>query len=272
MRPKLRSLTLAITVALAAPPPVLAATLCQTRTGVLVVRQAACKRKEKKFDPAQLGLVAPPVSGARGDKGDTGTAGLAGGPGSAGSPGTVGPPGGAVVRDSSSDRGKLVGPIIDVGSAFNSPGWITVAREVEVDSMTRQFAFLVGRDGFVDSVTFYHEDKFCTFPRRLAAGPSTTLLPQVYVHQGNGYYADEKPSPMTIKSSSIFASQAECNLLGGTVPAVGVCCIRFARPVLAMVADPVVKNGIDLGEFVTPFRVVLTGSPSGAFLDEVLLP
>src|SRR5438034_8631865 len=50
--------------------------LCIRRSGAVVLRTPACRRKEVRMDVAALGLQGPP--GSKGDKGDTGAAGATG--------------------------------------------------------------------------------------------------------------------------------------------------------------------------------------------------
>ena len=72
----LRRVIVSIVMAAAlAAPPMAEATLCQKRSGVLVVRES-CKRKEQVADPAALGLQGPP--GTQGPPGAQGLPGLPG--------------------------------------------------------------------------------------------------------------------------------------------------------------------------------------------------
>jgi hypothetical protein len=68
---------------LASGGPAAADVICQKRSGVLVVRATACKKRETSLDVARLGAVGP-----KGDKGDPGDRGD---PGAKGDPGDVGP-------------------------------------------------------------------------------------------------------------------------------------------------------------------------------------
>ena len=59
-----------------------AATVCKQKSGVLLLRTSACKKKETAVQLADLG-----VTGPKGDAGAKGDAGVAGNPGAAGAPG-----------------------------------------------------------------------------------------------------------------------------------------------------------------------------------------
>jgi hypothetical protein len=71
--------------------------VCQRKNGALLVRESACKRKERVVDLAQFGALGPKgdtgAAGPAGPKGDTGAAGPAGPAGPKGDTGDTGDPG-----------------------------------------------------------------------------------------------------------------------------------------------------------------------------------
>ena len=84
----------ALAVMALAVDPAAAAILCQKKSGVVVVRDASCRKKESPLDPAAAGLTGPRgPQGPQGTQGPHGVDGAPGAQGPQGPQGVQGPPG-----------------------------------------------------------------------------------------------------------------------------------------------------------------------------------
>jgi hypothetical protein len=196
----------ALGVATSIAPAVHADTLCVKRSGQVVAR-ATCKRKERPFDPAALGLVGVP--------------GPAGAPGEPGAPGA---PGGHPYR------------VVDAtGKQFGTTMHFDAARAqviVTVPGDELPVQFVVQYGAFEDDLNpFVHYDQPGCTGTPLIFG-STGLVPGVHVVGDVGYYTREGATIVDTASREYVDDACSS---GDTATDRGTCCSnatgqRYAAP------------------------------------------
>lgn len=162
---RLRWIAPTIAALLITSPHAGADTLCVKRSGAVVAR-AACKRKERPFDPAALGLV-----GAQGPTGATGE------------PGAPGAPGGHPYRVVDA-TGRTFGTTIAYDTARAQ-----VIVTVPGDELPVQFVVEDGGFSAELSPRVYYEAPDCVGTPMIFG--STGLVPGVHVVGDVGYYTRE---------------------------------------------------------------------------------
>jgi hypothetical protein len=188
-------IALAATTLGLALPDAHADTLCVKKSGQVVVR-AACKRKERPFDPAALGF-----------------AGLPGPSGTPGEPGTPGAPGGHPYRVVDA-TGKTIGTTI----AFDTARAQAI---VTVPGDDQPVQLVVSYGAFTNELNpFVHWDQAGCTGTPLIFG-SGGLVPGVHVVGDVGYYTREGAT--TVGYASREYVDDECST--GDVPTDrGTCC------------------------------------------------
>lgn len=199
-------MTLAATMIVVSLPDAQADTLCVKRSGQVVARDA-CKRKERPFDPATLGLVGVP--------------GPDGAPGEAGSPGT---PGGHPYRVVDA-AGKTFGAAIQFDTARAQ-----VVATVPGDDQPVQFIVAYGAFSTEISPFVHYDQPGCT-GTPLVFG-STGLIPGVHVVGDVGYYT--RAGATVVETASREYVDDACST-GDVATDRGTCCSdetgqRFAAP------------------------------------------
>jgi len=224
-----------------------AATLCRKPSGVLALRDGACKNKE----------VATPLSVVD----DDGTPGPVGQPGPGGQPGPQGPQGPQGPGGTPGQPGTPAGPhVVDstrrVVSVFDAAH--PLFNYLLVDIPNYGFAEVrIGPNLVFDTFSQLNYDSpNCTGPALVASNPN--FFVQFAQVNGDDLWLPGSPvnTAHLIRSIEQAIPSATCTGAGGTVTSPGLCCNNLTGPGTLMSVVPAVHFAVSAAVGTAPFSIM----------------